>query len=742
MSKFLRHIRPLPVKFQLDAMDCGAACISMIASFYRKDIPMAELRELTHGNREGSSLLGIADAAEKKGLRTKGVRISLEKLEEAPLPCILHWQQNHFIVLYKIRKKGSSRAYVIADPIKGKLTIDQDTFQKGWVSTAEGNTDRGIALLLEPTPTFYEQQTGSIAKKKGVGYALKYLRPYQKYIIQLFIGLIVGSLLQLIFPFLTQSIVDYGINLRDLNFIYLILLGQLFFVFSRIVVEYIRRWILLHISTRVNISIISDFLVKLMGLPIGYFDSKKTGDLLQRINDHERIESFLTSSTLSILFSAFNIIIFGAVLWYYNVQIFFVFLIGSTCYVGWVSAFLHRRRELDYKRFMYLSQNQSNLLQLITGIQEIKLNNCERQKRWEWEHIQANLFKVSTKSMELEQMQTIGSSLINEVKNILIAILAAKLVIQGHITVGIMLAVQYINGQLNGPITSLIDFAISYQNAKISIERLQEIHLKPEEEKSGIVQNELPEERTIRIQNLSFRYNDPHAKKALDNLNLEIPEGETTAIVGVSGSGKTTLVKLLLGFYQPEEGLITVGGANLQEIDDRLWRDSCGAVMQDGFIFSDSIARNIALGDEVIDKKKLIYAAKISNLLSFVLSLPLKFNTVIGTEGVGISQGQKQRILIARAVYKSPQFIFFDEATNALDAKNERSIVEHLHEFFRNRTVVVVAHRLSTVRNADQIIVLDQGRIVEKGKHSELVARRGKYYSLVKDQLELEMYGE
>lgn len=723
-------------------MDCGAACISMIASFYRKDIPMAELRELTHGNREGSSLLGIADAAEKKGLRTKGVRISLEKLEEAPLPCILHWQQNHFIVLYKIRKKGSSRAYVIADPIKGKLTIDQDTFQKGWVSTAEGNTDRGIALLLEPTPTFYEQQTGSIAKKKGVGYALKYLRPYQKYIIQLFIGLIVGSLLQLIFPFLTQSIVDYGINLRDLNFIYLILLGQLFFVFSRIVVEYIRRWILLHISTRVNISIISDFLVKLMGLPIGYFDSKKTGDLLQRINDHERIESFLTSSTLSILFSAFNIIIFGAVLWYYNVQIFFVFLIGSTCYVGWVSAFLHRRRELDYKRFMYLSQNQSNLLQLITGIQEIKLNNCERQKRWEWEHIQANLFKVSTKSMELEQMQTIGSSLINEVKNILIAILAAKLVIQGHITVGIMLAVQYINGQLNGPITSLIDFAISYQNAKISIERLQEIHLKPEEEKSGIVQNELPEERTIRIQNLSFRYNDPHAKKALDNLNLEIPEGETTAIVGVSGSGKTTLVKLLLGFYQPEEGLITVGGANLQEIDDRLWRDSCGAVMQDGFIFSDSIARNIALGDEVIDKKKLIYAAKISNLLSFVLSLPLKFNTVIGTEGVGISQGQKQRILIARAVYKSPQFIFFDEATNALDAKNERSIVEHLHEFFRNRTVVVVAHRLSTVRNADQIIVLDQGRIVEKGKHSELVARRGKYYSLVKDQLELEMYGE
>jgi ATP-binding cassette subfamily B protein len=550
--------------------------------------------------------------------------------------------------------------------------------------------------------------------------------------------MLLGSLLQLIFPFLTQSVVDVGINTQNLNFVYLVLIAQLVLFIARMATDFIRGWILLHISTRINISLISDFLIKLMKLPVGFFDTKLIGDLMQRIGDHHRIENFLTSETLNILFSFFNIIIFGAVLAFYSWTIFFIFLVGSSLYIGWILLFMKKRRELDFKRFQQSADNQSNLFQLITGMQEIKLNNCEKQKRWEWERIQVKLFKISIKGLALNQYQQAGSVFFNEGKNILISIIAATLVIKGEMTLGMMMAVQYITGQLNSPIAQMITFLQSMQDAKISLERLGEIHEKENEEDADQPKiTMLPENKDIHIENLMFQYEGPHSPKVLDTINLHIPQNKITAIVGSSGSGKTTLLKLMLGFYPPIEGKVLVGKTGLENYSQRLWREKCGVVMQDGFIFSDSIANNIAVSDETVDRQKLLDAVKVANIQEFVEELPLSYNTKIGQEGSGISQGQKQRMLIARAIYKNPDYIFLDEATNALDANNEKVIMENLQEFFKGRTVVVVAHRLSTVKNADQIVVLDKGKIVELGTHIELAAKKGAYYELVKNQLEL-----
>lgn len=730
------------ISYQLDAMDCGAACLSMLSNYFGVDYSTDEFKDMMYGSREGVSLLEISEIAEKTGFRTRGVRVPLAGLvKEITLPCILHWRENHFVVLYKIRRTFSGRKYLVADPAAGKVWIRENEFCDNWFGQNAESTEKGILLTFEPTPAFYEKRIGTARKKLGIRYVLRYLYPYKRFLVQLFIGLVVGSLLQLIFPFLTQSIVDVGINFKNIDFVYLVLIGQVFFIFTRLTVEMLRRWILLHISTRINISIISDFLVKLMKLPIGYFDTKMIGDILQRIKDHERIENFLTSSTLSILFSAVNIFLFGGVLFYYSPLIFVVFLVGSLLYVTWITLFMKRRKEIDYQKFQFYAQNQSSQLQLISGIQEIKLNNCETRKRWEWEHIQAKLFKASLKGLKLEQVQTMGGTMLNELKNVLIAFLAAKAVIDGNITIGMMLAIQYINGQLNGPISNLIEFAYSFQNAKIALERLQDVHLKQdEEERNKGKLRYLPASKDIVLSNVSFRFGDPHAKKAINNLSLIIPEGKTTAIVGVSGSGKTTLIKLLLGFYQPEEGTIQIGGTPLNEFNSRFWRENCGAVMQDGFIFSDTLYRNIAPAAEEVDEKRIQYATEVSNLNGFIKDLPLKFNTKIGNEGVGISQGQRQRVLIARVVYKNPEFIFFDEATNALDAENEKNIVHQLSSFFKKKTVIIVAHRLSTVKNADQILVLDNGQLVEMGNHEELVQQEGKYYNLVKDQLELNRY--
>lgn len=715
-------------------MDCGPTCLKMVAEHYGKRYSLQNLRGKSFITREGVSLLGISDAAEAIGFRTMGVKASLEKMaEEQPVPFIAHWRQNHFVVVYKITKNQ----VFVSDPAHGYVKYTWQEFKKQWATTKQEGEDVGVALLLEPTPAFYESK-GDEHKRTSFSFLLQYLRPHKKFLVQLALGMLLGSLLQLIFPFLTQSVVDVGINTQNLNFVYLVLIAQLVLFIARMATDFIRGWILLHISTRINISLISDFLIKLMKLPVGFFDTKMIGDLMQRIGDHRRIENFLTSETLNILFSFVNLIIFGAVLAFYSWQIFFIFLVGSLLYIAWILLFMKKRRELDYKRFQQAADNQSNLFQLITGMQEIKLNNCEKQKRWEWERIQARLFKVSVKGLALSQYQQAGSVFFNEGKNILITIVAATSVIQGNMTLGMMMAVQYITGQLNSPISQMISFMQSMQDAKISLERLGEIHEKDDEEDVDHPKlAELPEQKDLFIENLMFQYEGPHSPKVLEAINLHIPANKVTAIVGASGSGKTTLLKLMLGFYAPIQGKILVGKTGLENFSQRMWREKCGVVMQDGFIFSDSIANNIAVSDESVDRKKLLDAVKVANIQQFVEELPLSYNTKIGQEGSGISQGQKQRMLIARAVYKNPEYIFLDEATNALDANNEKVIMENLQDFFKGRTVVVVAHRLSTVKNADQIVVLDKGKIAEVGNHKELAALKGKYYELVKNQLEL-----
>jgi len=682
-------------------------------------------------------MLGISAAAESIGFKSLGVKLSFQELCEAPLPCIVHWNQNHFVVVYKITVNGKKVKLYVADPAARQAVFTPEEFNRSWISTRSGGEDKGVALLLEPTPEFY-LDPGEKVNRKGFGFLYSYIRPYKKFILQLILGLIFGSLIQLILPFLTQNVVDIGIGTKNISFIWLVLIAQMVLTLSTAAVNFIRGWILLHLGTRINISLISDFLIKLMHLPIGFFDTKMTGDLMQRIGDHKRIQTFLTGSSLSILFSFFNIIIFGIVLLYYNATIFSIFFIASGLYILWITLFMKKRRELDYKSFTQNAANQSNVIQLITGMQEIKLNTCEKQKRWEWERIQARLFKISTKGLALGQYQEAGGTLINQFKNIIITVVAANSVINGDLTLGMMLSVQYIIGQLDSPISQIISFVQQTQDARISLERLAEIHCKDDEEEIGSsLITEIPKDKPLLINNLSYKYTGSGDDYVLRDINITIPPGKTTAIVGVSGSGKTTIIKLLLGFYPPSKGLLMLGENNLNTFSMNAWRKKCGVVMQDGFIFSDTIANNIAPGAEHIDKQKLGQAVEIANIRDFIESLPLGYNTKIGQEGVGLSQGQKQRILIARAVYKDPQFIFLDEATNALDSNNERTIMENLDEFFIGKTVIIVAHRLSTVKNADKIVVLDKGLIIEEGTHQELTTAKGAYFQLVKNQLEL-----
>ncbi len=719
---------------QMDAMDCGPTCLRMIAKFYGKSYSLQTLRERSYITREGVSLLGTSDAAESIGFRTIGVRLTFEKLVgEAPLPLIAHWKQKHFIVVYKIKK---GKIYC-ADPAHGLIKYTKDEFLKGWISTRKDEEEQGVCLLLEPSPDFYSTEDEKI-NKANFKFLFSYLKPHKKFFFQLILGMILGSIIQLIFPFLTQSIVDIGINNQDLGFITLILIAQLVLFVSQTFVDFLRGWILLHISTRINISLISDFLIKLMKLPISFFDTKMVGDLMQRIGDHRRIEAFLTGSSLNILFSMLTLVVFSIVLAIYSLQIFAVFMIGSILYIVWVYLFMKKRRELDYKRFSQLSENQSSIIQLITGMQEIKLNNCEKKRRWEWERIQARLFKINIKGLSLNQYQQAGAGFFNQMKNILITFIAAKSVVDGDITLGMMVAVQYIIGQLNSPIELMVNFMRSAQDAKISLERLGEIHQRDDEEPTDKMRiSIIPENKSIFVSNVSFQYEGPHSAFVLKDVDLDIPESKVTAIVGPSGSGKTTLVKLLLGFYPPTKGDVKISDVRLENFNTRMWRDLCGTVMQDGFLFSDSIAGNIAVSDEIVNKEKLLQAVKVANIQEFIESLPLAYNTKIGAEGIGLSQGQKQRILIARAVYKNPEYLFFDEATNALDANNEKTIMNNLEQFFQGKTVLIVAHRLSTVKNADQIVVLEKGEIVERGNHDELVSLKGYYYNLVKNQLEL-----
>lgn len=727
--------QPFKPVFQLDAMDCGPACLCMIARHYGKRISLQRMRERALMTKQGVSLYGLNEAAESIGFRTKALRLDYNTLKQVPLPCILHWEQKHYVVLYALKNKGRQIRYKVADPAKGLVTVHEAALQTSWISSRQDNTAFGIVLLLEPTPAF-ESTEEDASRAQGLRYMLSYVQAYKQQVGQLMMGLLAGSVLQLILPFLTQSIVDHGINNNDLSFIHLILVAQLMLILSATSVEFIRGWILLHLGTRINIALISDFLTKLLRLPMGYFDSKQTGDLMQRISDHHRIESFLTNSSLSTLFSMVNVLVFGLVLLYYDWRIFCVFFGGSLLYILWVALFMRKRRLLDLRYFEQQSVNQSKLIQLVTGMQEIKLHGCEQQKRWEWESVQAKLFKVKIGSMALRQYQDSGAVLLNQSKNLLITALAASFVLKGQMTLGMMLSVQYIIGQLNAPIEQLIQFMRAWQDARLSLERLQEIHQLDEED-------EHPETKTtfttlhepIRFDGVSFSYNG--LTPVLQDIDLTIPIGKQTAIVGMSGSGKTTLIKLLLGYYPPATGNIRINNSPLEHHHKRDWRQHCGIVMQDGLIFSDTVARNIAPGEEHIDVERLRQAAITANIHDHITAMPLAYNTLIGPEGMNLSQGQKQRILIARAVYKNPPLLFLDEATNALDANNERCIMNRLQTFFQGRTVVVVAHRLSTVRQADQIIVIHQGRVAETGNHESLIARQGAYYQLVKNQLEL-----
>lgn len=729
---------------QRDAKDCGPSCLAMIVKHYGGSFNINSIRTDCALNREGVSLLGISKAAEELGFKSVGGRLSFSSLaSEALLPCIVHWSQNHFVVVYKVKnqKKGDCTIYV-ADPGKGLVSYTKEEFCEHWVSTKTNGEEKGIVLLLEPTNQFYTQNdTETVLTQSRMAFLWSYLKKYKRFFTQLILGLLLGSLLQLIFPFLTQAVVDTGIGGKDFGFVWLVLMAEMMLLFSRTAIEFIRSKILLHISTRINISLISDFFIKLMKLPMNFFDTKQMGDLLQRIEDHRRVEQFLTSSSLSLLFSFFTFLVFGVVLVFYNLGVFAVFLFGTLLYAGWIVLFLEKRRLLDYKFFEQAGRNRNVTYQLIDGMQEIKLQGCEQRKRWEWEDVQADLFKVNLQALNLQQVQQAGSITINEVKNILITVLAATSVIQGNMTLGMMLAVQYIIGQLNSPVEQLIHFVYSWQDVSISLDRMNEIHTETNEENAERTRSSYTEESTdghsLAIKDLSFKYNIYSSKNILSDINLLIPNGKVTAIVGASGSGKTTLIKLLLGFYEPLSGSIQIGSANLSECNLGWWRSQCGAVMQEGYLFSDTIAKNIAISDDNPNIERIRHAARVANIADYVEALPLAYNTMIGQDGQGISQGQRQRILIARVIYKNPMFVFLDEATNALDANNEQAITDNLLDFYKGKTVIVVAHRLSTVRNADQIVVLNEGKIVELGTHEELIGKRGNYYGLIKNQLEL-----
>lgn len=720
---------------QLDSMDCGPTCLKMVFKYHGKQINLENLKRASQIGTTGVSLLGMSEAAEKYGFRTRSAKVTYQQLlEDVPLPCILHWNQYHFVVLTPSVNK---KKVTIADPAKGLITLSKEEFLKNFISTATEGEQKGVALFLTPRSSFYQLEDDK-AKEVSWGLLGSYLLNYKNQIFQLGVGLLMGSLLQLIFPYLTQSIVDTGINTHNLHFIQIILIAQFALFFSQTFVEFIRSRILLFVSTHINLSILSDFWTKLMKLPLSFFDSKQAGDIFQRINDHRRIESFITGTALQTLFSIFNLIVFSVVLLTYNTLVFAIFLSGSLLYLFWIRIFLRFRRTIDYKRFAAAAKENSATIQLVQGMHEIKLNNAEHLKRWEWEGFQAALFKLNFRSLSLNQYQQAGAFFINQGKNIFITYLVAKSVLEGQLTLGAMLAIQFIIGQLNGPVEQLISFSQQAQDAKISLERLNEIHqLEDEERKEQSYTNTISENHSIILKDLCFTYPGAGNLPVLSDINVEFPSGKITAIVGMSGSGKTTLLKLIQRFYETYQGEISIGATNLKYISPWHWRSLSGSVMQDGFIFSDSIEKNIAVADEVPDYERLIHACNVANILKFVESLPLGFNTKIGAEGNGISTGQKQRILIARAVYKKPKFILFDEATNALDANNEKAIMENLQEFFYGRTVLIVAHRLSTVKNADKIIVLENGQIIEEGGHKELVEQKGKYYELVKNQLEL-----
>ena len=716
-----------PYYQQLDKMGCGPACIRMIAKYYGKAYSLNFLRKQSNISREGVSMFGIIKTAESIGMRAIGVELTWEQLQkETDLPCIMHWNRNHFVVVYRVDKMVH-----VADPAHGLIRYKPEEFQKRWLN----GRSAGHVILLEPNAAFYEMPEPP-GEKVSSKFLWKYFRPYYGYLLKLALAALVGSLLSLTFPLLTQSIVDIGIADSNLSFIIMVLVAQMTLTFGQTANGLIKNWLMLHVTTRISISLVSGFLSKLMRLPISFFDVKMIGDIIQRIGDHNRIQTFFTGSLINIFFSMFTLVMYSIIMASYHLGILMIFYVCSTLYILWIVLFLRKQRELDYKRFSESAHNQGNMVELITGMQEIKLNNSERKKRWEWERIQVNLFRVQEKVMVLEQNQQLGATFIEQVKNILISFLSAKAVIDGDMTLGMMMAVQYIIGQLNAPIQQLTAFTRAAQDARISLERLGEIHnMKDEEEQEDDRIPVVPRNEGITINDLSFSYAGSENEVVLDHVTLNIPANQVTAIVGMSGSGKSTLIKLLLGFYESHSGETLLGETPLMRYKQSEWRKHVGVVMQESFIFSDTIANNVSMIDDTPDWQRIEHATSVANIREFIETLPLKYDTRIGNNGHGLSAGQKQRILIARAVYKDPAYLFFDEATNSLDANNERIIMDNLRQFFRGRTVILIAHRLSTVRNADQIVMLNAGTIAEIGTHEILLQKRGMYYQLVQDQL-------
>ncbi len=736
-------IKPFPHYQQQESADCGPSCLRMIARHYGKEYSAEMLRKRCFISREGVSMLGISDAAESIGLRSVGVQISFRQLvEDALFPCILHWNQNHFVVCYGVDKRRRNGKTVyrmhICDPATRRVTLAREEFEKCWLSSRNSREETGVALMLEPGPDFGTVEDEFRKTKKSLFSFTRYLLPFRSLGLQLVLGLVAGSIIQLILPFLSQAMVDRGINGKNLNLITLILLAQLSLFLAQLLTGYIQSWIMLHIHTRIDISLISDFLAKLMNMPLHFFDTKRTGDILQRIGDHSRIKSFLLGNSVNIVFSLFNFIVFMGILAYYNLTVLGIFIVGNAFYIIWVLSFMRYRRELDIRRFYQSSLEQGRLIQMVQGMQDIKLNNCERQKRWEWERIQMHLFRISVKGLKVGQIQQTGSVLFTQSTNILISFIAARSVVEGRMTMGMMMSLTYIIGQISAPIGEFIRFVQSMQDARISLERLNEIHAQDDEEKD--IERKLtvlPEDHTIHIRNLSYSYSGAARDYALKNVSIDIPGRKVTAIVGESGCGKTTLLKLIQGFYLPCEGSIKVGDVSLELVNPHLWRKSTGSVMQESFIFSDTIANNIALGADEVDTARMFHASRMANIADFISSLPLGYNTRIGMEGSGISAGQRQRILLARAIYKNPEFMFLDEATNSLDATNERIIMDNLKQCYEGKTVVISAHRLSTIKDADQIIVLHHGEVVEQGTHMQLLEARGHYFRLVENQMDI-----
>lgn len=733
--------KTFPHYTQLNSSDCGPTCLRMIASFYGKEYSQETIRRHCFISREGVSLLGICDAAEYIGMHCLGMKLTIDQLvDEVNFPCILHWNQNHFVVCYDVKRSriGEKYKFYIADPASQCITYNEEEFKKGWISSKFKGEECGVALLLEPDVDFGKNEDDCYTpeKKRNFRTFAHYYLQHKRLLLQIIAGMLVGIGMQFIFPFLTQAMVDVGIGHKNFNIVTLILIAQIILFIAQLSVDFIRSWVLLHINARVDIALISSFLYKLTCMPLNFFDTRKLGDTLQRVGDHARIKSFLMGNSLNIIFSFVSLIIFSCVLAYYSIMIFSIFMVGNILNLLWITIFMKYRRELDSKRFGLSSTEQNRLVQLIQGMQDIKLNNCEREKRWEWEHLQIGLFRISSKGLTITQIQQTGSSFLSQATNFIILYLSATAVIHDNMTLGMMMSVSYIIGQLSAPFADFVNFAYALQDARISMERLNDIY-EQEDEEDDIDKNMtiLPTDHNIRIENMYFSYSGNSRNYTLQDINLTIEAGKVTAIVGSSGSGKTTLIKILQGFYKPNQGSVCIGNVPLELINPHVWRASTGSVMQDSFLFSDSIAKNIALSTEQIDIKRLQLASKMANVDSFISTMPLGYNTRIGMEGIGVSQGQRQRILIARAIYKNPEFIFFDEATNALDATNEWEIMNALHSFYKGKTVVIAAHRLSTISQADQIVVIKEGKIVEVGSHEQLLEKKGEYYELVNYQM-------